>query len=73
MAPVMTVAELEAFFRKAFPDVREDHHARIEAIETGRVRMTLPEAALALRPGAIVSGPTLMALSWRISARSPWL
>ena len=65
MAPVMTVAELEAFFRKAFPDVREDHHARIETIEAGRVRLTLPEAALALRPGGIVSGPTQMALADR--------
>lgn len=65
MAPVMTVAELEAFFRKAFPDVCEDHHARIETIEAGRVRLTLPEAALALRPGGIVSGPTQMALADR--------
>lgn len=65
MVPVMTVAELEAFFRKAFPDVREDHHARIDTIEAGRVRMTLPDAALALRPGGIVSGPTQMALADR--------
>ena len=65
MAPVMTVAELEAFFRKAFPDVAEDHHARIDTIGAGRVRMTLPEAALALRPGGIVSGPTQMALADR--------
>ena len=65
MTPVMTVAELEAFFRQAFPDVHEDHHARIDAIGPGRVRMTLPEAALALRPGGIVSGPTQMALADR--------
>lgn len=65
MAPVMTVAELEAFFRKAFPDVAEEQHARIDTIGAGRVRMTLPEAALALRPGGIVSGPTQMALADR--------
>ncbi len=65
MNPVMTVAELEEFFRKAFPDVQEEHHARIDSIEAGRVRMTLPEAALALRPGGIVSGPTQMALADR--------
>lgn len=65
MAPVMTVAELEAFFRNAFPDVAEDHHARIDTIEAGRVRLTLPEEALALRPGGIVSGPTQMALADR--------
>ena len=61
----MTVAELEAFFRNAFPDVAEEQHARIDKIEAGRVRLTLPEAALALRPGGIVSGPTQMALADR--------
>ena len=65
MTPVMTVAELEEFFRKAFPDVHEEHHVSIDSIEPGRVRMTLPEAALALRPGGIVSGPTQMALADR--------
>ena len=65
MTPVMTVAELEAFFRQAFPDVAEEQHARIDAVEAGRVRMTLPRAALALRPGGIVSGPTQMALADR--------
>lgn len=65
MTPVMSVAELEQFFRKAFPDVPEDHHASIDSIEPGRVRMTLPKAALALRPGGIVSGPTQMALADR--------
>ncbi|HEX4847690.1 MAG TPA: PaaI family thioesterase [Novosphingobium sp.] len=63
--PVMTVEALEAFFRAAFPDVPEAAHARIDAIEPGRVRLTLPEAALGLRPGGIVSGPTQMALADR--------
>ena len=65
MTPVMSVAELEAFFRKAFPDVAEEHHARIDAIEPGRVRLTLPKGALGLRPGGIVSGPTQMGLADR--------
>ena len=61
----MSVAELEAFFRQAFPDVTEEQHARIDAIEPGRVRLTLPEAAMGLRPGGIVSGPTQMGLADR--------
>jgi uncharacterized protein (TIGR00369 family) len=65
MQPVMTGAALEAFFRQAFPDIPEHHHARIDAIEPGRVRLTLPQAALGLRPGGIVSGPTQMALADR--------
>lgn len=65
MTPVISVAELEAFFRKAFPDVAEEQHARIDAIEPGRVRLTLPKGALGLRPGGIVSGPTQMGLADR--------
>lgn len=65
MTPALTVAQLEAFFRQAFPDVREEQHAQIDTIEPGRVRMTLPDAALSLRPGGIVSGPTQMALADR--------
>lgn len=65
LQPVMTTAELEAFFRSAFPDVAENQHAAITAIEPGRVQLCLPQAALALRPGGIVSGPTQMALADR--------
>lgn len=63
--PVMDKAALEDFFCKAFPDIAEDQHAVIDAIEPGRVRLTLPVAALGLRPGGIVSGPTQMALADR--------
>ncbi len=65
MQPVMSIAELDRFFRTVFPDVPEDHHTVISTIEPGVVRMVLPEAALALRPGGIVSGPTQMALADR--------
>ncbi len=65
MQPVMSVAELEEFFRKAFPDVPEEAHARIAEIVPGRVRLELPLAGLNLRPGGIVSGPTQMALADR--------
>ena len=37
MTPVMTVAELEAFFRQACPDVAEEQHARIDAVEAKAV------------------------------------
>lgn len=61
----MSVAELEAIFRSAFSDVAENHHAPIAGIAPGRVQPVLPKAALALRPGGIVSGPTQMALADR--------
>ena len=65
LQPVMDKAELEEFFRRAFPDVAEDHHAASLAIEPGLVRLVMPPAALSLRPGGIVSGPTQMALADR--------
>jgi len=52
----MSVAELEAFFRKAFPDVAEEQHARIDAIEPGRVRLTLPRGAWACVPAESYPG-----------------
>ena len=65
LQPVMTIAELEAFFRQAFPDAPEHSHARILELEPGRVRIELPETAMSLRPGGIVSGPTQMGLADR--------
>ena len=65
MTPVMSVAQLEAFFRGAFPDAPDHSHARILEIAPGRVRMELPEQAMSLRPGGIVSGPTQMGLADR--------
>lgn len=65
MRPVMSIAQLEAFFRQTFPDAAEHLHARIHEISAGRARLELPESALSLRPGGIVSGPTQMALADR--------
>ena len=65
LQPVMAVDALEAFFLQAFPDVPAAHHATIDTIAPGLVRLTLPQAALGLRPGGIVSGPTQMALADR--------
>lgn len=61
----MSVPELEAFFRRAFPDVPDESHARIVAISPGLVRLELGVGALGLRPGGIVSGPTQMGLADR--------
>lgn len=63
--PVMSISELEAFFRQAFPDAEDHQHARIDAIEPGRVRLILEPEAMGLRPGGVVSGPTQMGLADR--------
>jgi uncharacterized protein (TIGR00369 family) len=65
LQPVMSIAELEAFFRQAFPDTSERQHARIDRIEPGRARLVMEPAAMGLRPGGVVSGPTQMGLADR--------
>ncbi len=64
LSPVMTVAELEAFFAQAFP-MGDPRRSTIESIEPGRVRIALEPTELDLRPGNLVSGPTQMGLADR--------
>ncbi|MBA4160511.1 MAG: thioesterase [Novosphingobium sp.] len=61
MQPVMTIAELEAFFATAFPDRKST--TRIVELEQGRALIALEPDASTLRPGNLVSGPTQMGLA----------
>jgi uncharacterized protein (TIGR00369 family) len=64
MQPIMTVAELEEFLEREFPQI---HHGgrtyRLESVGplTARVRMDYHERHA--RPGGTVSGPSMMALA----------
>ena len=64
MQPIMTVAELESFLDREFPQI---HHGgrtyRVEAVGplTARVRMDYHERHI--RPGGTLSGPSMMALA----------
>ncbi|HEX2136404.1 MAG TPA: PaaI family thioesterase [Microvirga sp.] len=64
MQPIMTVAELESFLDREFPQI---HHGgrsyHVEAVGplTARVRMDYHERHI--RPGGTLSGPAMMALA----------
>jgi uncharacterized protein (TIGR00369 family) len=63
-APVMSVADMEAFLDREFPQI---HHGgrtySIEAVgwQTARLRCAYHERHI--RPGGTISGPTIMALA----------
>jgi uncharacterized protein (TIGR00369 family) len=63
MAPGMTVAELDAFLRAELPSMSSNGSLVIERAdgETCRLRQRYSDSML--RPGATISGPTLMALA----------
>lgn len=69
LKPVMTVAELSAFFVKAFPQAlageegSSDVGTLIEEIGPGTVRVRRKVSEANLRPGGTISGPTMMALA----------
>jgi uncharacterized protein (TIGR00369 family) len=54
---------LDAFLRRAFPEVDPDHMASVVEASPGRVLMRLPYRSQQLRPGGVISGPTLMTLA----------
>jgi uncharacterized protein (TIGR00369 family) len=64
MQPIMSVAELEAFLDREFPQI---HHGgrtyRVESVGplTARLRMDYHERHV--RPGGTLSGPSMMALA----------
>lgn len=62
-APVMRVSELDDFLRTAFPLGDSDMMSRVDAVETGYLRVRQPFNEGQLRPGGTISGPTQMALA----------
>lgn len=58
----MDAAALNAFLARAFPE-RGEGMARVSKVEPGRAWLALEPATANLRPGGIVSGPTLMGLA----------
>ena len=54
---------LNAFLRRAFPETAPDHMPSVLEAEPGRVLLKLPYQTRQLRPGGVISGPTLMTLA----------
>ncbi len=54
---------LNAFLARAFPFAEPGARGEVTRAEPGRVVMLLPYAERQLRPGGVISGPTLMGLA----------
>jgi uncharacterized protein (TIGR00369 family) len=59
----LDAAALNAFLRRAFPEANPDLMATVAEVVPGRVTLTLPTDSRNLRPGGVISGPTLMGLA----------
>jgi uncharacterized protein (TIGR00369 family) len=61
--PVLDAESVNALFRKAFPDADFQTLPRVLEVSPGRVTVMAPYREGLLRPGNVVSGPTLMSLA----------
>lgn len=59
----LDAAQLNAFLARAFPLAEPGARGEVVLAEPGRVVSVLPYAERLLRPGGVVSGPTLMSLA----------
>lgn len=59
----MDAEALNAFLRRAFPEGDPEHMPSVVEVEAGRVLLKLPYQTRQLRPGGVISGPTLMTLA----------
>ena len=59
----MDPAGVAAVLRKAFPGAPDDAFARVVELAPGRIHMVAPYREGTLRPGGVISGPTMMALA----------
>ena len=63
LTPVLDAAGVNALLRKAFPDAAPAAFPTVLEVSAGRVKVMAPYREGLLRPGGVISGPTLMSLS----------
>lgn len=59
----MDAGALNAFLHRAFPEVDPEQMPQVLEVEAGRALLKLPYASRQLRPGGVISGPTMMSLA----------
>lgn len=59
----MDADALNAFLRRAFPETDPGLMPSVAEVQPGRVLLRLPYQSRQLRPGGVISGPTLMTLA----------
>src|SRR3978361_396217 len=63
LTPVLDAAGVNALLRKAFPGAAPAAFPTVVEVSPGRVKVVAPYREGLLRPGGVISGPTLMSLS----------
>src|ERR1700712_5153734 len=63
LMPVLDAAGVNALLRKAFPGAPPAAFPTVTEVTPGRVKVMTPYREGLLRPGGVISGPTLMSLS----------
>jgi uncharacterized protein (TIGR00369 family) len=63
LTPVLDAAGVNALLRKAFPDAVPAAFPTVIEVAPGRVKVMAAYRDGLLRPGGVISGPTLMSLS----------
>ena len=61
--PVLDAAGVNALLRRAFPGVNQAATMDVTSVEPGRIHMVAPYREGLLRPGGVISGPTLMSMA----------
>ena len=61
--PVLDAAGVNALLRRAFPGVNQAATMDVTSVEPGRIHMVAPYRDGLLRPGGVISGPTLMSMA----------
>jgi uncharacterized protein (TIGR00369 family) len=60
---VLDAPGVAKLLRKAFPDATPEFFPHIQALAPGRIHLVAPHREGGLRPGGVISGPTLMSLA----------
>jgi len=63
LEPKLDAEGVNALMARAFPLAPKDGMPRVTEVQPGRVRMVTPYRDGLLRPGGVISGPTLMSLA----------
>jgi uncharacterized protein (TIGR00369 family) len=61
--PKLDADAVNVLLRRAFPDARPDAFPHVLEVAPGRVKVMAPYRDGLLRPGGVISGPTLMSLA----------
>jgi uncharacterized protein (TIGR00369 family) len=61
--PKLDAAGVNALLRRAFPDATPSAFPTVVEVGPGRVKLMAPYREGLLRPGGVISGPTLMSLA----------